>query len=333
VTEPDGFRANIYRLVFALAAAEGVALAIWLIAWPEAFCELFGIDSDRYAAAFQSLAIAMAVAALGYAWASWRLDRALPIIATGLLGKTVVPIGWVAMVQAGWLPVRSFTFILFADLVWWLPFGLFLLEPTRTGMRLRAWAPYLCASLNFMAAVAMPLMLLPGLETTRDPVLRLRYVAAHPVVWRTGWCLWILAALSLFLFYGWWAARVHSRFLGMAALILAIAGMSGDLLAETLYIGWLPAGDDRVETVARLLTGAWGNTLYTLAGMLLTLGSPWLRGPARVCAWLIWAAGLALGWFSITGNATGMAASTALIFILFCPWVAWIGILDRRRFL
>ncbi len=116
----------------------------------------------------------------------------------------------------------------------------------------------------------------------------------------------------------------------MAALTLAIAGMGGDLLAESLYVGWFP-DDDRIGALARLLTGALGNTLYTLCGILLTLGSRWLRARARACAWLIWAAGLALGGFSITGNTTGMAVSMALLFILFCPWVAWMGILDRRR--
>jgi hypothetical protein len=114
-------------------------------------------------------------------------------------------------------------------------------------------------------------------------------------------------------------------------LVLAIAGIGGDLLAESLYIGWLPADYDRIAPLARLLTGAWGNTLYTLSGVLLTLGSRWLRGPARACAWLIWAAGLALGGFSLAGNITGMAVSTALLFILFCPWVAWVGLLDRRK--
>jgi len=117
----------------------------------------------------------------------------------------------------------------------------------------------------------------------------------------------------------------------VAALVLAIAGIGGDLLAESLYIGWLPADYDRIAPLARLLTGAWGNTLYTLSGVLLTLDSRWLRGPARACAWLIWAAGLALGGFCLAGDVTGMAASTALLFLLFCPWVAWVGFLDRRR--
>jgi hypothetical protein len=169
------------------------------------------------------------------------------------------------------------------------------------------------------------------METVRDRAARLDYIGAHAALWRAGWGLWIVAALSLLGFYGWWAARARPRSLGTAALVLAIAGIAGDLLAESLYIGWLPADYDRIAPAARLLTGAWGNTLYTLSGILLTLGSPWLRGPARAGAWLIWAVGLALGGFSLTGNVTGMSVSTALLFILFCPWVVWIGFLARRK--
>lgn len=331
MTVADDSRAWIHRLFFALAAAYNVAFATWAIAWPMAFFDRFAMDAPRYPAIWQCLGMVVGVYGLGYAYAAWRLDRAFPFIALGLLGKILGPIGWVATVHAGEWPIRTFTLILFNDLVWWLPFGLFLLEGTRAGARLRASAPYLCAALNFMAALAIPLVLSPGMETVHDRTARVDYIGAHPVLWRAGWGLWIVAALSLLGFYSWWAARVRSRSLKIAALVLALTGIAGDLLAESLYIGWLPADYDRIATLARLLTGAWGNTLYTLAGVLLTLGSPWLRGPARACAWLIWAAGLALGGFSLAGHVTGMTASMALLFILFCPWVAWVGLLDRRK--
>jgi hypothetical protein len=331
VTVPDDPRASFYRLFFALAAAYNVVFGAWAVVWPRAFFDLFAMDAPRYPAIWQCLGMVVGVYGLGYAYAARRPDRAYPFIALGLLGKTLGPVGWVATVHAGEWPVRTFTLILFNDLVWWLPFGLFLLEGTRAGTRLRASAPWLCASLNLVAALAIPLVLSPGMETVRDRAARVNYIGAHPVLWRAGWGIWIVAALSLLGFYAWWAARVRSRSLGIAALALAIAGIGGDLLAESLYIGWLPVDYDQIAPLARLLTGAWGNTLYTLSGILLTLASGWLRGPARSCAWLIWAAGLALGGFSLAGNVTGMAVSTTLLFILFCPWVAWVGFLDRRR--
>lgn len=324
---PEHPRACFYRLYFSLAAGYNVAFAAWTFLWPRAFFDLFGMDPPRYPSIWQCLGMVVGVYGLGYAYAAWRLDRALPFIALGLLGKTLGPIGWVATVQSGEWPLRTFTLVLFNDLVWWLPFGLFLVDTARVGARLRAWAPFLCASLNLLAALAVPLVLSPGMETVADGEARAAYIGEHAALWRAGWGIWVVAALSLLGFYSWWAARVASRSLGLAALGLAIVGIAGDLLAESLYIGWLPADLDRIALLGRLLSGAWGNTLYTVAGILLTLGSPWLRGPARACAWVIWAAGLALGGFSLAGHVTGMAASMALLFIFFCPWVAWVGVL------
>ena len=83
-----------------------------------------------------------------------------------------------------------------------------------------------------------------------------------------------------------------------------------------------------LPTPGRTVPGSQAAMAFTRP---VTLDSRWLRGPARGCAWLIWAAGLALGGFCLAGDVTGMAASTALLFLLFCPWVAWVGFLDRRR--
>ncbi|PYK54029.1 MAG: hypothetical protein DME48_09425, partial [Verrucomicrobia bacterium] len=60
---------------------------------------------------------------------------------------------------------RAVTLIVFNDFVWWLPFTVFLLDGTRMGERLRASAPYSCATLNFAAAVAMLFVLRGGGET------------------------------------------------------------------------------------------------------------------------------------------------------------------------
>ncbi len=328
---PDSFRAGIARLLFTLAAVYNFAFAAWAIVRPGGFFELFRLDPPRYPAIWQCLGMVVGVYGLGYLYAARRLDRAAPFIALGLLGKVLGPIGWIATVHAGEWPIRTFPLVLFNDVVWWLPFGLFLLEGRRAGSRLRALAPYLCAALNLAAALAMPLALRPGTEAEKDLAARTGYIAAHPILWRAGWGVWIMAALSLLGFYGWWAARVRSRRLGLAAMILAIVGISGDLLAESLYIGWLPDDYDRVAALARFLTGVWGNTFYTVAGILLTLASPWIRGAARGCAWLIWAAGLALSVFSLTGNVSGLILSMGTLFVLFCPWVAWVGLLERKR--
>jgi hypothetical protein len=289
------------------------------------------MEAPRYPAIWACLGMVVGVYGLGYAYAALRLDRALPFIAIGLLGKVLGPIGWAATVASGEWPLRTFTLILFNDLVWWLPFVLFLLDAIparairRLGARLRASAPCACAALNALAAAAMALVLRPGTEVVPDTAARLAYIAAHPLLWRSGWALWIAAALSLLAFYAWWGSRLPDSRAGVAAFVLALAGVCADLLAESLYIGWLPAHHVRVAPVARVLTGGIGNGLYTVAGILLTIASPWLRGWGRRVAWIIWASGLALAAFSFAGGTAGMAVSTTVLFVLFSPWAAWMG--------
>ena len=46
--------------------------------------------------------------------------------------------------------------------------------------------------------LSMAVLLLPGLPSggTADDLARIRYVAAHPWLWRLGWLPWQLTALS-----------------------------------------------------------------------------------------------------------------------------------------
>ena len=52
----------------------------------------------------------------------------VPFIAIGLAGKLLGPAGWILTVAGGEWPVRTITLILFNDVIWWVPFSLFLLD-------------------------------------------------------------------------------------------------------------------------------------------------------------------------------------------------------------
>lgn len=127
----DGSRATFYRVVFWLAAAYNVAFGLWAGCWPRAFFDLFALEAPRYPSLWACLGMVVGVYGLGYAYAARRLDAARPFIAIGLLGKVLGPVGWVATVARGELPIRTFPLVLLNDLIWWVPFALFLLEGTR----------------------------------------------------------------------------------------------------------------------------------------------------------------------------------------------------------
>ncbi len=319
------YRKRLYRLIFAAAAGYNLAFGVWAAIWPRAFFAVFDLEPPRYPSIWACLGMVVGLYGVGYAYAAWRLDRATPFIAIGLLGKVLGPCGWLVAVASGEWPVRTLPLIVFNDIIWWLPFALFLIDGTHVSERIRALAPYACGALNFAAVVAMALALRFGTELVPAVADRLSYMTQHWIVWRAGWGLWIAAALSLAAFYSWWGSFLQDARWGTTALVIVSMGLVCDLLAESLLIGWLPRNYDRVAPLTTLLTGGAANGLYTVAGVILTMATDSLRGWMRVTAWTIWAAGAALTICAIAGFALGIAVSTTVLFVLFCPWVVWLG--------
>ena len=323
--ELSDYRSKIYRLMFGLAAVYNVAFGVWACFWPGALFATLDMAPPNYPSLWQCLGMVVGLYGLLYAYAAVHLGRAKLIIAVGLAGKILGPIGMFMAVRSGEWPLRAVTLIVFNDFVWWLPFALFLLDETRIGEAARAAVPWICAILNAVAAVAMLFVLRGGTEALSSITQRATYIAGHALLWRTGWAVWMMAGISLVAFFAWWGAWISSHRQALVALAVGLAGLACDLFAESLLIGWLPDRIDTVAPLAALLTGGAANGLYSVAGALLTLCTPALRGPLRVLAWAVWASGFALTIFTISGSVFGMVISTAALMTLLCPWVAAFG--------
>jgi hypothetical protein len=315
----------IYRLILGLAAVYNLAFGIWACFWPGGLFATLEIAPPNYPSLWQCLGMVVGLYGLLYAYAAVALQRAKLILAIGLAGKILGPIGMFTAIQSGEWPLRALTLIVFNDFVWWLPFTLFLLDGTCVGERLRESAPWTCAILNAAAAVAMLFVLRGGTEVVPNIAQRSAYIAEHALSWRAGWAVWMMAGISLVAFFAWWGGWISSHRLAFVALAIALAGLACDLFAESLLIGWLPDRIDAVAPFASLLTGGAANGLYSVAGALLTIGTPGLRGVLRVTAWAVWASGFALTMSTISGSVSGMVISTAALMTLLCPWVAGFG--------
>ena len=332
----DPFRRRVYRVVFALAGAYNLAFGAWAGFFPLAFFRWFALESPRYPSLWACLGMVVGVYGLLYLHAARRLDHAWPIIAVGLLGKVLGPAGLVATAATtGELPPRMLSLLVFNDVLWWLPFGLFLLEGTRTGERVRAAAPYASAALHLGAAAVMLLVLRGGTEAEPDAALRAAYLRDHAAAWRLGFGVWMAAALGIGGFYAWWAARARSPRLALFAVLAGGCGMAFDLLGESFYVGWLPAlanaatlGSagaaarfDEIQRLGTVLTAVFANGLYTAAGIALTVATPQLPRAVKALAWLAWTAGVALTVFGAAGSATGLVAASGVLFpalVLLC---------------
>jgi hypothetical protein len=96
--------------------------------------------------------------------------------------------------------------------------------------------------------------------------------------------------------------------------------MTCDVAGETLLVA-----EPSAHRLATLLTAGAANGLYTLGGVWLMLRTGGLPRWVRASMWATWAAGAAMTASAVLDSATGLVASTAVLFPLFLAWTAWMA--------
>jgi hypothetical protein len=186
-----------------------------------------------------------------------------------------------------------------------------------------ASVPYACAVVNGLAGLALATVLAPGVSLAPTGA-NAGYVADHLLLWRLGWGLWIVAALSLLAFLGWWASRIGWSPVTHAAILLAVIGVLADVVAESRLIAWIPGQPFDLDSALRL-SGVVANGCYSVAGLLLvsrTRGlTPWLAG----WSWAVWLLGVGLAVAAAVSSDDASRILTAALFVLFVPWLVVFG--------
>ena len=337
----SSFAQRLFRLSFVVAGAYNLAFGMWAGFWPLHFFDWLSLERPRYPQIWACLGMVVGVYGLLYWYAAWKLDRGRAVIAVGLLGKVLGPIGMVFSLSEDW-PDRAGFLCVYNDLIWWLPFSLFLLRGTRFAPWLVASAPWFCALLHALGLAAMGLILSGGTELQPDIESRARFVAGHVASWRVGWALWMASAVSLLGFYSWWGEKCRAGRWGAVAVSVAWIGTVFDLTGEgilTLSVvecarpvlaeglrGWDPVAFESLQRISTLLTAGVANGLYTAAGIILMLRTGSLVGWVRGLMWVTWAAGAGMTFFAITNSVIGLVVSTAVLFPSFLIWnvaLAW----------
>jgi len=199
------FADRLFRTAFALAGCYNLAFGLWAGFWPLAFFELFDVAPPRYPGIWACLGIVVGVYGFLYLHAAWKLQTAWPIIAVGFLGKVLGPIGMLMSFGDDW-PRRVGMICIYNDLIWWLPFGLFLVRGTVLSRWLVRTAPWICVAVHLLASLAALVFLRHGTITESNEALRAAYIAEHETSWAIGWFLWMLSAMSFVGFCAWWGS-------------------------------------------------------------------------------------------------------------------------------
>ncbi len=109
-----------------IAAFYNALWGAWVVLFPFHLFDLTHMVRPNYPELWQCVGMIVGCYAVGYFFASFNAYRYWPVIAVGLLGKILGPIGFAkALIEGTFSPWFGLN-ILTNDLVWWIPFTLML---------------------------------------------------------------------------------------------------------------------------------------------------------------------------------------------------------------
>jgi hypothetical protein len=119
-------RRRLHRVTFAAAGIYNLAWGLLTALFPGWLFHVAGMAPPAYPEVFACLGMVIGLYGVLYLDVARRPEAGRLIAAVGLAGKVLGPIGWVTLVLSGRWPPASGALILTNDLIWWLPFVLYL---------------------------------------------------------------------------------------------------------------------------------------------------------------------------------------------------------------
>jgi small multidrug resistance pump len=115
-----------YRYWFYAAALYNLVWGTINVLFPDLFFNLINMPPPEYRPIWQVVGMFVLVYAPAYWWAGRYPEKYPHFILIGLLGKIFGPIGFVFSALTNQLPLAFGSTLIFNDLIWWIPFGLYL---------------------------------------------------------------------------------------------------------------------------------------------------------------------------------------------------------------
>lgn len=121
-------RRRLHRATFVLAGAYNVAWGLYAAVDPQWLFRFAGMAPMRHPSIFATLGMVVGLYGIVYLEVARVPEAGWLLAAVGLLGKVLGPIGMAQLLLTGQWPPRAAVLVLTNDLVWWLPFGLYLYD-------------------------------------------------------------------------------------------------------------------------------------------------------------------------------------------------------------
>ena len=121
-------RRRFHRAAFLLAGLYNIGWGLYSAADPQWLFRFAGMPPQNHPQIFACLAMVVGLYGILYLDVALRPEEGWLIAAVGLLGKVLGPIGLAKLIAEGTWPPSTVVLCLTNDLIWWLPFGLYLAD-------------------------------------------------------------------------------------------------------------------------------------------------------------------------------------------------------------
>jgi hypothetical protein len=119
-------RRRFHRAVFVAAGCYNIAWGTWSALDPQWLFRFAGLPPLNHPAVFACLAMVVGLYGILYLEVARVPERGWLLAAVGLAGKILGPIGLIVLLIRGLWPMSTIVLCITNDLIWWLPFALYL---------------------------------------------------------------------------------------------------------------------------------------------------------------------------------------------------------------
>lgn len=119
-------RHRLHRAVFVLAGVYNIAWGCYAALDPQWVFRFADMEPQNHPQIFMTLGMVIGLYGVLYLDVARRPAEGFLIAAVGLVGKLLGPLGWLYLYVSGQWPLASCIILLTNDLLWWIPFALYL---------------------------------------------------------------------------------------------------------------------------------------------------------------------------------------------------------------
>lgn len=121
-------RRKLHRWTFVLAGLYNVLWGLYSAIDPQWLFRFTGMEPMRHPQIFACMAMVVGLYGVVYFEVARVPERGWVLIAVGLVGKILGPIGLLVLIVRGAWPLSSIVLCVTNDFIWWVPFSLYLYD-------------------------------------------------------------------------------------------------------------------------------------------------------------------------------------------------------------